>query len=203
MGVIMSKMVKLYNEIFKLMILIDSKWDAILARKEDVIEVGSYLISKEKAKWDDNHEYWRVSIDKPITYSNKLLNVVCFYERGQRGAIDGIPHNISKYDALVMSKYTDTVMFSKENRWGKDEEYSRTIPYDRTCSAEERKFSVDLTFESGGEREFLNRMIDFQNMDLKHIDLFSYAFDLFVVLTDGYVYNDLISRPFFKIGAPK
>jgi len=203
MGVIMSKMVKLYNEIFKLMILIDSKWDEILARKEDVIEVGSYVISKEKAKWDDHHEYWRVSIDKPNIYSNKYTNIVCFYERGQRSAIGGIPYNVSKFDALVVSKYTDSVMFYKEDRWGKDEEYTCTIPYDRSASAEERKFSVDLAFESPGERELLNRMIDFQNMDLKHIDLFSYAFDLFVVLTDGYVYNDLISRPFFKIGAPK
>lgn len=194
----MSKMVKFYDEIFKLIPLIDAKWDEILARKEDVIKVGLYLISKEKAKWDDHHEYWKVSIDIPMSYSNKNLNVVCFYERGRRSSIDAIPYNISTHDSMVMSKYTDTVIFRKENSTGNEEEHTRTIPYDKTCSVEERKFSVDLSIKSAGEREFLNRMIDFQNMELKHIDLFTYAFNMFDAICEGNMYNDLISRPFFK-----
>ena len=199
----MSKMVKLYNEIFKLVTIIDSKWDEIIARKEDSIEVGSYVIHKEKSKWDDNHEYWRISIDKPVVYSNRYNNVICFYERGQCGSLDGFLYSISTYDSLVLSKYTDTIVFRKEDRSGGEDEYKLTIPYDRNASVDERKFSVDLSFENEGEREIMKRMIDFQNMDLKHIDLISYAFDLFVVLSDGFVYNELISRPFFKTGEPK
>ena len=202
MGVIMSKMVKLYDEIFKLIPLIDAKWDEIMNRKDNQIEVGSYVIRKEKAKWDDNHEYWMVSIDKPVAYSNRFNNVICFYERGC-SSIDEFPCNISTYDSLVLSKYNDTIMFSKEDRFGSEEEYTCTIPYDRTASVEERKFSVDVSFEREGEREIMKRMIDFQNMDLKHIDLISYSFDLFVVLSDGFVYNELSSRPFFKTGESK
>lgn len=196
----MSKMVKLYNEIFKLMELIDCKWEEILSRKDDEIQCGSYVIRKHKEAWDDHHEYWRVSIDKPEIYSNKYTNILCFYHRGQR---TGIPANLSKYDALVISKYTDTIVFSKENSSGIDEDRECTIPYDYTATPEERKFSIDLQYESEGERELMYRMVDFQAMPLLHVDLFSYAFDLFVVLSDGFVYNDLISRPFFKTGVKK
>ena len=197
----MSKMVKLYNEIFKLMELFDSRWEDIISRKEDELEVGSYVIRKEKKAWDNDHEYWRVSIDKPELYSNKFTNVLCFYHRGQR---TGIQANLSKYGALVISKYTDTIVFCKENGFGHDErEYECSIPYDYTASVEERKFSIDLQYESAGEREIMHRMVDFQAMPLQHVDLFSYTFDLFVVLSEGLVYNDLISRPFFKSGVKK
>lgn len=196
----MSRMVKLYDEIFKLMELFDSRWDDIMARKEDELEVGSYVIRKEKQAWDDHHEYWRVSIDKPELYSNRYTNVLCFYHRGKR---TGIPANLSKFDALVISKYTDTIVFCKENRFGQEDEHECTIPYDYTASVEERKFSIDLQYESAGEREIMHRMVDFQAMPLQHVDLFSYAFELFVAITDGFVYNELISRPFFKSGVKK
>lgn len=194
----MSRMVKLYNEIFRLMELIDPKWEEILSRKDEELPLGSYVIRKQKEAWDDHHEYWRVSIDKPELYSHRYTSVVSFYHRGVKTGIDA---NLSKYNGIVMSKYTDSVIFQKDG--DSDEEYECKIPYDYTASVEERKFSIDLQYESAGEREFLYRMVDFQSMDLLHVDLFSYNFDLFVALADGFVYDDLINRPFFKAGVKK
>lgn len=196
----MLKMIKMYDEIFKLMKLIDWKWEEIIARKESEIVLGSFVIRKEKSKWDEHHEYWQVSIEKPIGYSDRYLNIINFYSRGDHSEI---PHNLSKFDAIVISKFEDTIDIAGDEYLGQDEFEECTIPYDRTCSPVERKFSIDLAYEKAPVREILHRMVDFQHMDLKHIDLFSYEFELFVVLAGGFVYNELTSRPFFKVGVPK
>lgn len=198
MGVIMSKMVKLYDELIKISKLIDSKWDAIMERTDTEFPCGKYVIVKEFGAWDEHHEYWRVAVEYSQTYSLQRPVVLAVFKRGD-GPVESDLFSLSSYENLLITSLSDDVLIVSTDDDGDKTEERIRIPYDRSCSTEERLFAIDVSYDSPGIRELLYRLVEFQNMKLDNVDVLAYSFNYFSEVYSGEVYDTLASRPFFKV----
>lgn len=190
----MKKIDIMYDEIFKLASIIDKKWEDIISRNDDGVNCGKYIIRKQFSAHDDGYRYyWRITIEEKISYMGSNDIVLSFFKRGGTDF-----KGLCSYDNIILTTLSDDVMIIKENKFNELTDMICTIPYDKTSSIEERKFSVELLYDNENIREVLLRTIELQHMGLKNIDVVFYKFDKFVDLTDGIVYNTISQRPFFK-----
>lgn len=198
---------KVFDELFKILKIIDNRWGSIIARKDESIPCGNYCIKKKFDSFDDLDEYWEVSIEVVAPFTTLTENLINFYSKStENGSYKSLKNIYNPYgEALVFTSFSDDltsyVHFNDKYGSASYEENYR-IPYDRSSGVEEREFAIDLEIEDENIRDLMKRIVQFQHADLKNVNIIVLNYGNLVALEDSSVYNELINRPFFK-GADK
>lgn len=198
---------KVFDEIFKILKIIDNRWDSIIDRKDESIPCGNYCIKKKFDSFDDLDEYWEVTVEEVTPFTTLTGWVLSFYSKStENGSYKNLKNVYNgDNDSIVITSFSDdlTVNHNFRNTYGSfNHTDTYTIPYDRTAGVEEREFAIDLEFDDENVREVLKRIVQFQHTELNHANIMVLNCQNLVALEDGSMYNELINRPFFK-GADK
>lgn len=184
------------KELLKIAPIIDATYVDILDRKDGGIETENFKVVCVNRKGYYGYPYDRVTVEAKNKYSitsgNRFLN---FYSSGSENPYT----NILMHDSVLIGS-TDNECEIQIDECRFDDEFCivDTIPYDKTCSVLERKLSVDLAVDNIEMQKFMNYVIDFQEINLTHINLVEFVSCERIAFGAGTVYNEIISRPFFK-----
>lgn len=171
-----SQTIKVHDEIFRLMQLIDCKWDKIISRKDACIDCGMYYIRSNNRN--------TVTINNTNVSNSEIISF---------RKMDEVITSSLRYNKIELSSMSDEILIFDFKTWS-----SYKIPYDSTASIEERKFSIDLEISSNAVGNLLYRIVDFQALKLKNINLFVYESDNDKEVLSGEIYDTISSRPFFR-----
>lgn len=189
----MSDINKIYNEIFKILPIIDLAFDDLINRKDNGITIGKFVVEKDEA-------FESISISLPYHSYAKNKSILQF-----SSSTDINRRNISNFETLQLSTTSDICMieYTKGDDHYMNFDYGPhpancSIPYDRSASIEERKMSIDISVDHPLIRDFMYKVVDIQSMDLKSVTVVEYNFNNIVELMSGAVYNSLIKHVYFK-----
>lgn len=175
---------RVFNEMKRFAVMIDNEWNTLQFRKELVIDIGADFVLKKCIHSDVE----KIIIQKKRPYTTINVNVITFCRSAY--FLPKVANRLDRGETIVLTSDSSMCeMFLTD---------SDSIPYDRTCTVDERKMSVDLTVNYDNMRQFMHKVIDYQEHNFKNITHCVYEFDYSVDFASGYVYDIITSRPLFR-----
>lgn len=175
---------RVFNEMKRFAVMIDNEWDTLQFRKETVIDIGNDYVLKKCVHSDVE----KIILQKKRPYTVINLNVITFCRAPM--FLPKEPNRLDRGEFISLTSDSPICeMFLSD---------SVSIPYDRTCSVDERKMSVDLTVDDDIMRKFMHEVIDYQEHNFKNLTHCVYEFDYSVDFASGCVYDIITSRPLFR-----
>lgn len=189
---------RIYREIIKFSSMLDIEWERLIHRK-DLIDLGGYAIRPKCEVLDSGEKIWSLILERKnvASLNNGFIE---FY--ASRGLVQ--EHSHTNYymhtDSIILTSLTDKCMsLSTDSYLDREHDILEgCIPYDSTCTPDERKMSVDFTIDNKKLRQMMYNVIDFQALKLKNIDFVVYNFHRGVDMDGDALYNYFTSRPLFR-----